>query len=76
MQLQKAIEVGETYMKGSDEADPVTFDTALLLLIEAGKRLKIRRGFGIPADLELLPGETEATTPSGKLPLGGITIVY
>ena len=57
MTLSEAIRVGKTYMEGSNEADPVTFDTALLLLIKAGERCKYidehtERWSGV-----LLPGE-------------------
>ena len=60
MKLQKAIEILTTYMKGSDEAEPVDFDDAIKLGIEALKRINSARlQWTDSSPVHLLPGETE-----------------
>lgn len=59
MKLDKAIEILTTYMKGSDEAEPVDFDDAIKLGIEALKRLVARREAEQSQGVSLLPGETK-----------------
>lgn len=59
MTLEKAIEILELYMKPSDDIEPVDFDDAILLLIEAGERIKHERLIGDRFALKLLPGETK-----------------
>lgn len=58
MKLDKALRTVTTYMEGSDEAEPVDFDNALKLLIEAGKHIKRDRELPHYPDHPLLPGET------------------
>lgn len=59
MNIPKAIEILELYMKGSDEAEPVDFDKAINLGIKAMKRIKSDREETINFPDKLLPGETK-----------------
>ena len=57
--IEKAIEILTQYMKGSDEAEPVDFDDAVLLGIEALKSLRYMRNAEHPVPPTSLPGETK-----------------
>jgi len=57
MKIDKAIEILTNYMKGSDEAEPVDFDDALILAIEALKREQNYRLAHPDTAPYLLPGE-------------------
>ena len=59
MKLEKAIEILTTYMKGSNEAEPVDFDDALMLGVEALKRIRDGRTKSYDYFGHLLPGETK-----------------
>ena len=59
MKIDEAIKILSTYMKGSDEAEPVKFDDAILLGIEALKRIVEAREQHLRLGVHLLPGETE-----------------
>ena len=59
MKIDKAIEILSTYMKGSDEAEPVEFDKAIKLGIEALKNKLEARRYRVAASSVLLPGETK-----------------
>ena len=59
MTIGEAIKIKER--KGDEflQTDPDDIDEADRLLIEAGKRLELGRGIGLPRFDALLPGETE-----------------
>jgi len=58
MKVSKAIELLTLYMKPSDNIEPVDFDTAIKLGLEALKRTIHTRTLHKPNPLDLLPGET------------------
>lgn len=45
--------------EGSDEAEPVDFDDAVKLGLEALKRIQRQRRLALPGEIELLSGETK-----------------
>jgi len=58
MKLSKAIEILTAYMKGSDKAEPVDFDDACILSIEALEQVKESRFDPSTWEPKPLPGET------------------
>lgn len=59
MNIDKAIKILSRYMQGKDDAHPLDFDDAVLLGIEALKRVKWHKEQHQPGYYELLPGETD-----------------
>ena len=59
MKLEKAIEIGEIFVKELDIPQRVEERAAIKLGIEALKRIKSHRQHSIQVDFRLLPGETK-----------------
>lgn len=59
MKVDKAIEILSLAASGRAFTTGPDFYNSIKLGIEALKRVRERRGFAIPADLKLLPGEDQ-----------------
>jgi len=76
MKLEEAIEVFGRWIRNEPVIPASKLHVAARLLIGAGERIEEYRKVVCTPVGSPLPGETKATIPSHRLPLGGITIKY